>query len=104
MPVHAYDLADACRVDFETLTIETDTVDLGVPLRRHADVAGGANLEVQLLVGTDGEVFPAVRLVLRQIGQNNGWFWRVVEIVLNLLDLGDLREFGDVERTLVQGD
>src|SRR6266705_2605732 len=104
MPVHADDLADARRVDLETFAIETDTVDLGVPFRRHADVAGRADLEVELLVGPDGEIFPAVRLVLRQVAQNDRGLGRIVEIVLDLLDLRDLVEFGNVERALVQGD
>src|SRR5262245_33459289 len=104
MPIHADDLADAMGVDFKALTIETDTVDLGVPLWRYADVAGRANLEAKLLVGAAGEVFPTVRLILRQIAQDDGWLRWVVEVVLDVLYLGDLVKLGNVECALVQGD
>src|SRR4029079_16645959 len=66
MPVHSHDLADAVGVDLEVLAIESDANDPGVPLRWQADVARRADLKVELLVGANGEVFPAVRLVLWQ--------------------------------------
>src|SRR5216684_1435758 len=102
MPVHSHDLADTVGVDLEALPIESDAIDLAVPLRRQADVAGRADLEVELLVRANGEVFPAVRLFLWQIAQDDGGLWRVVEVVLDLLDLGDLMKLGDVQRALVQ--
>src|SRR6266404_820315 len=102
MPVHSQDLADTVRVDLEALPIESDAIDLAVPLRWQADVAGGADLEVELLVRANGEVFPTVRLVLWQIAQDDGGLRRVVEVVLDLLDLGDLIKLGDVQRALVQ--
>src|SRR5580704_1315329 len=103
MPVHSHDLADTVGIDLEALAIESDAIDLAVPLRRHADVAGNADLEVELLVRANGEVFPAVRLVLWQIAQDDGGLRRIVEVVLDLLDLGDLIKLGDVQRALVQG-
>src|SRR6516225_1452380 len=103
MPVHSHDLTNTVGVDFQALTIEADAVDLGVPLRWYADVAGGTDLKVKLLVGTDAEVFPAVRFVLRQIAQDDGGLGWVVEVVLDLLNLGDLIKLGDVERALVEG-
>ena len=43
-------------------------------------------------------------LVLRQLVEDHGRLRRVVEIVLDLLDLGDLRQFGDVERAVLEGE
>src|SRR5262249_49121788 len=55
------------------------------------------DVEIELVVGTDGEEFPAVRLVLGQIVVDNHRFGRVIEVDLDLLNLRDLRELGDVE-------
>src|SRR5262245_29137220 len=65
--------------------------------RRHADIARCTDVEIELIVGTNGEEFPAVRLVLGQIVVDNDWLGRVIEVVLDLLNLRDLRELGDVE-------
>src|SRR5262245_60280078 len=65
--------------------------------RRHADIARCADVEIELVVGADGEEFPAVRLVHRQIVVDDNWLGRVIEVVLDLLNLRDLRELGDVE-------
>ena len=75
-----------------------------MPLGRHADVAGCADLEIQLLVGTDREIFPAVRLILREIAEDDGRLRRVVELVFDVVDFRDLGQFGDVERAFVQDD
>src|SRR5215831_2591042 len=64
---------------------------------RHADIARCPDVEIELVVGTDGEEFPAVRLVLGQIVVDNDWLGRVIEVVLYLLNLRDLCELGDVE-------
>lgn len=42
-----------------------------------------------------------MRLVFRQIVVNERWLWRIVELVLDILDLGNLREFANVKRAVV---
>jgi len=90
-----------CRIprayDFRAAAVEIDTAELRVGGRRHADIARCADVEIELVVGTDGEEFPTVRLVLGQIVVDNHRFGRVVEVVLDLLNLRNLGELGDVE-------
>jgi hypothetical protein len=40
MPVHSDDLPDTAGDDFHVAAIQIDTADLGMSIRRHADVAG----------------------------------------------------------------
>src|SRR5215471_1978152 len=97
MPVHPDDLPNPTRYDFRAAAVEIDTAKLGVGGRRHANIARCTDVEIDLVVGTDGEELPAVRLVLGQIVVDNDWLGRVIEVVLDLLNLRDLRELGDVE-------
>ena len=104
MPVHADDLTNSPRHDLHVAAVELDAADLRVGGRRHADVAGRADVEVQPIVGPDRQIFPPVRLILRQIAVDDGGLRRVVEVVLDPVDLRYLRQLGDVERAVVQGD
>ena len=65
---------------------------------------GAPTWKIELLVGTDGEILPTVRLVLRQVAEDDGRFRWVVEVVFDLVDFGDLGELCDIERALVQDD
>ena len=67
-------------------------------------VAGLADRHVELVVGADGDELPAMRLVLWQAVVDHGRLRRAVEIVLDLVDLRHLRQFGDVERAVLEGD
>ena len=67
-------------------------------------VARLADRNVELVVGPDGDELPAVRLVLRQVRVDHRRLGRVVENVLDVVDLGDLRQLGDVERAVVIGE
>src|SRR6516165_1159061 len=104
MPVHSDDLPNPARYDFRAAAVEIDTAELRVRGRRHADIARCADVEIKLVVGTDGEKFPAVRLVLGQIVVDNHRLGRVIEILLTLLNLRDLRELGDVEGAVGEGE
>src|SRR5215471_5591880 len=97
MPVHPDDLSNPSRHDFRAAAVEVDTTDLRVGGRWHADVARCADIEIELVVGADGEELPAVRLVFGQIVVDNNRLGRVIEVVLNLLNLRDLRELGNIE-------
>src|SRR5262249_58258716 len=57
-----------------------------------------------LLGAPDGEIFPTVSFVLRQVAEDDGRLRRVVELVLDVLDFRDLGQLSDVERALVQDD
>jgi len=67
-------------------------------------VAGLSNINVQLVVGPDGDELPAMGFILGQIVVNDHRLRRVVEIVLDLLDLGDLGELGDIQRAILERD
>src|SRR6266481_48898 len=97
MPVHSDDLPNPSRHDFRAAAVEIDTTELRVGGRRHADIARCTDVEIELVVGADGEELPAVRLVLGQIVVDNDRLGRVIEFVLDLLNLRNLRELGDVE-------
>src|SRR5262249_5262061 len=97
VPVHANDLPNPARYDFRAAAVEMDTAELRGGGRRHGDIARCTDVEIELVVGTEGEEFPAVRLVLGQIVVDNDWLRRIIEVVLNLLNHRDLRELGDVE-------
>src|SRR5262249_60576934 len=84
--------------------IQVQTIDFGMPLGWHADVARRPDLEIEVLVGTDGEKFPTVRLVLWQVAEDDGRLWRIVEFVLDVVDFRDLGQLSDVKRPLVQDD
>jgi hypothetical protein len=62
VPVHADDLPNPSRNDFRAAAVEIDTAELRVGGRWQADIARCADVEIELVVGTDGEEFPAVRL------------------------------------------
>src|SRR5262249_1419928 len=100
MPVHSDHLPDPARHDFGAAAVEIDTTELRVSRRRHADIAWCTDIEIELVVGTDGEEFPTVRLVLGQIVVDDDRLGRVIEVVLDLLNLRDLRELGDVKGTV----
>src|SRR5262249_25920292 len=102
MPVHADDLADAGGNHLQPTAIQVQTIDFGMPLGWHADVARRTDLEIELLVGTDGEKFPTVRLVLWQVAEDDGRLWRIVEFALDVVDFRDLGQLSDVKRPLVQ--
>ena len=104
MPIHPDDLPDAGGNHFQPAAIQVQAIDLGMPLGWHADVARCADLEIELLVGADGEKLPTVRFVLRQIDEDDGRLRRIVELVFDVVDFRDLRQLGDVERPLVQDD
>jgi hypothetical protein len=44
-----------------------------------------------------------VRLVLWQVAVDDGRFRRAVELVLDIVDFGNLRQFGDVQRAVLEG-
>ena len=100
--VHSDHLPDAVRHDLHAAAVEIDAAELCVGRRWHADVAGRADVEIQLVVGPDGQELPAMRFIARQIVIDDGRLGRIVELGLDIVDLRDLVELGDVERAVVQ--
>src|SRR4051812_39652708 len=62
VPVHSDDLPNPVCHHFRAAAVEIDTTELRMGGRRHADVTGCADVEIELVVGADGEELPAVRL------------------------------------------
>src|SRR5882724_5752129 len=104
IPVEADGVADAPGDHFGAGAVEIDAADLAVGVVVQHVVAGLSDRDVQLVIGTDSDELPAVGFVLRQIVVDHGRFRRIVDDVLDLFDLGHLRQFGDVERAVLEGD
>src|SRR5215472_16856780 len=103
MEVHAHDLPNPAGDNFGAATVQIYTANLRVRRRRHANIAGGAHLEIELVVGSDGQIFPAVRLIAWQVAIDHDRFGRIVEVVLDVLDLRYFIQLGDIERTVFEG-
>src|SRR3954449_3055368 len=61
--------------------LQIDAADLPVGIGRHAVVAGDSDRNIQLVVGTETDELPAVRLLLRQIVVDHDRLRRVIEIL-----------------------
>src|SRR6266542_5518840 len=66
VPVEAHAVADAAGDVLEAGAVGIDAGDVGMSVRRHADVAGRADVEVELAVRPEGQVLPPVRQVAGQ--------------------------------------
>ena len=66
-------------------------------------VAGLTDFEIELVVRADGQELPAMRLVLGQVLVDDDRLRRLVDLVFDIVDLGDLRQLGDVERAVLVG-
>src|ERR1700682_89877 len=102
MPVHPDNVTNSGCDGFQSAAVQIETVNLGVSLRRHADVAGSADLEIELVVGSDGQVLPTVSFVLRQIAEDDGRLRRSLEARFDIVYLRDLRKLGDIESAVMQ--
>src|SRR5207344_1503449 len=67
-----------------------------------ADIAGRADVYVELIVGADPHELPAMRPVVREVVVDDDWRSRTVDGVLDPFELGDLGAFGDIERAIVE--
>jgi hypothetical protein len=63
-----------------------------------------ADVEVEFVVGSDGQELPPVRLIARQVVVDDRRLRRVAEVVLDIVDLRDLVQLRDVERAIVERD
>src|SRR5262249_30868213 len=71
---------------------------------RDADVARRADVEIQLAVGPERQVLPAVRRVLRQRVVHHLHLRRAVQIAFDTFHLGDAVNLGDVQRAVLERD
>ncbi len=104
MPVEAEGVAHALRHHLGAGAVEIDPANLAVGIGRDAIVAGQADRHVEPVVGADGDELPAVGLLLGEIVVDDDGGRGIVEIVFDVLNLGDLRQLGDVERTVLVGE
>src|SRR5580692_3443235 len=104
MKIHADDLADAAGDDLDAAAVDRYAANLGIARRRLTDVTRRSDIDVELIVGTERQEFPAVRLMVRQVAVDDDRIRRIIEIVLDLLELRDSRAFGDVERAVLEGE
>ena len=89
MEVHAHCHPDPAGDNLGAAAIHVDTSNLRMGSRRHADVAGSTHLEIELVVGSDCQIFPTMGLVAREVAIDNDRFRRIVQIVFDVFDLRD---------------
>src|SRR5262249_1456791 len=104
MPVEADRIAHPAGHHLGAAAIEIDAADLTVGFRRLADVAGRPDVYIELLVRPEAHELPAMRLMVQEVAVDDGRASRIVELVLDVFELGDAGAFGDVERALVEGE
>jgi hypothetical protein len=103
VPVEAHAVAHAVREVLEAAPVRVHPRDIGVGVGRDADVTGRADVEVELAVGSKGQVLPPVRHVAGQDVVHDFHRGRTVELVLDPDHLGDAVDLGDVERARPEG-
>jgi hypothetical protein len=104
MPVEAHAIADTVREVLEAAAVGVHARDIGVGVRRDADIARRADIEVELAVRPEGQVLPAMRLIARQDVVDHFHGRGIVELVLDAAHLRDPRDLRDVERAVLEGD
>src|SRR2546422_4889703 len=103
MPVEAHAVPHAVGEVLEAGAVGIDARDVGVGVGRDADVAGRADVEVELAVRPEGQVLPAMRHVAGQDVVDHFHGRRIVQLALDARHLGDPRDLGDVERPVLEG-
>src|SRR5438132_7827391 len=101
VPVEAHTVAHAVRPVLEAGAVRIDARDVRVRVRRHAGVARRAAVEVELAVGTEGQVLPAVLRILRQRVVHDLHLIRSVELALDAFILRDALHLGYFERAVI---
>jgi hypothetical protein len=105
VPVEADRVAHAANKDLHAAAVEAHAADMGIMVRVGVvDVPRRADRYVELLVRADRDELPAMRLVLRELVDNEDRLRRVVEVVLDRVEPRDLGQLGDVEGALVEGE
>ena len=103
MPVEAHAVAHAVGEVLEAAAVGVHARDIGVGVRRDADIARRADIEVELAVRPEGQVLPAMRQIARQDVVDHFHGRRIVELVLDAGHLRDPRDLRDVERAVLEG-
>src|SRR5207253_6572148 len=80
-------VADAARDHFRAAAVKVDAPDLRVFLGRDADIARRADVYVELVVRSDGDEPPSVRLLIGQVVVDDDGLRRIVEVVLDFFEL-----------------
>lgn len=91
IPVKADGVADAVGDDLGTAAVKVNAAKLAMIFVVQHVVGRLADLKIELIVRADRQVLLAVRLVLRQIVVDHHWFRRSVNLVVDVLDLRNLR-------------
>src|SRR5439155_540245 len=84
VPVEAHAVTHAVRPVLEAGAVGIHPRDVGVRVGRDADVARRADVEIELAVGPERQVLPAVRRVLRERLVHHFHLGRAVELSISL--------------------
>jgi len=106
IPVETDGVAHAQRDSLEHARLRIDTMDRSLHIGRHDDVAGRADVEIQLAVGAQREEFPEMAGLRRRIEVVDHDFrlGRIVEAVFNAIVARDAVPLGDEQRALAERD
>src|SRR5262249_32952898 len=102
VPIKADRVTHSARHHVRTAPVEGDAPYLSVGLGWLTDITRGADVDVELVIWPQAHEFPAVRLMVEKIAVDDHGLRRVVEIVLDSFELGNLGAFGNVERAVVE--
>ena len=101
MPVEADGVADAARDHFGARTIEIHAMDQAVLVVMQHVIAGLADRNVELVVGTDADELPAMGLVLRSLSKITSAS-RIVDDNPRPFPSWRSSKFADVERAVLR--
>ena len=101
--IHADAVAHAMRYRLQDIGLHVQPHDGGVGHRWRRDVGWRADLEVQVIaVRAQAHEFPAVRFILGQGVEHHHRCRRIVEIGFDIVVAADLRQFGDIQRAILE--
>src|SRR5687767_10153641 len=104
IPVESDGISDSAGDNLIPAAVRIHSGNESIAIRfRIADIAGDADGDVQLLVGSKGEVFPSMsRFFGEAVGDDNRRR-RVGKMLLDLVESKDAIDGRDVERTIFIG-
>ena len=102
MERHAHAVAHAFHHRFQHALVGVNAHDLRVSIRRHANIARRADIEIQPIVRPQRHELPAMRLVLGQRVEYHFRLAGVVEIVFDIAESENARQFRDVQIAVVE--
>ena len=104
VPVETHGIANTTCDHLGAAAVEIHPPDLSVGIVMEHVIAGLSDRDIQLVVRPDGDELPAMCFVFGQVVIDHRRLGRIIQNVVDLLDLGNFRQLGDVKRTVLERD